>query len=80
MGLGYPTTCSYQLNSDESYSNNIKIIQYFIMHRLSLCIKLDSFAAYMFYACSFSHNKSVPISIKHKKYFSYLNTSTIVFD
>ena len=49
MGLGDPTSCVYQLIFDENDSNYTNIIQYFIMHGLGLCIKLNSFVAHMFY-------------------------------
>ena len=49
------------------------------MHGLGLCIKLNSYVAHMFYACSLGHNKSVPISIKHNRYLLSLNTYTTVF-
>ena len=49
MGLGDTTTCVYQLIFDENDSKDTKIIQYFIMHGLGLCIKLDNFGAHMFY-------------------------------
>ena len=74
-----PTTCVYQLILDGNDSNDTKIIQYFIMHGLGLCIKLDSFVSHMFYPWSFSHNKAVPISIKKKTYLLFLNSYTTVF-
>ena len=49
MGLSDPKTCFYQFIFDENDSNYIKIIQYFIMHELGLCIKLNSFVAHIFY-------------------------------
>ena len=79
MGLGAPTTCVYQFIFDENDRNDTKIIQYFIMHGLRLCIKLNSFAADMFYAWSFSHDIAVPITIKKNIYYIYLNTYTTVF-
>ena len=62
-----PTTCVYQFIYDENYSVDTEIIQYFIRHGLGLCIKLDSYVAHMFYAWSFIHNTSVPITIKNNK-------------
>ena len=50
MGLGDPTTCVYQFIFDENYSNDTKIVQYFIMHGLGLFTKLNSFLAHMLYA------------------------------
>ena len=58
MGLGDPTSCVYQLITDESDSNEAKIIQYFTMHGLQLCIKLDSFVSHMFFAWSIIHDKA----------------------
>ena len=49
VGLSDPTTCFYQVIFDENDSNYTSIIQYFIMHGLGLCIKLNSFVAHMFY-------------------------------
>ena len=49
------------------------------MHGLGLCIKVDSYVAHMFYACSFSHNTAVPIAKNNKKYFPSLNTNTTLF-
>ena len=79
FGMGDPKTCVYQFIYDENDSNEKKIIQYFIMHGLGLCIKVYSNMAHMFYAWSFSHNKSVPVAIKNNKYFLSLNTKTTVF-
>ena len=50
MVLGDTTTFVYQFNFDENDSNDTEIIQYFIIHRLGLCIKLDSYMGHMFYA------------------------------
>ena len=61
--MGDPTKCSYQFIYNENYNDNTKIIQYFIMHGLGLCIKVDSYVAHMFYAWSFSHNTAFRISI-----------------
>ena len=64
MGLYDPTTYVYQFIFDENDINNTKIIEYFIMYRLGLCIKLNSFVSHMFYVWQFSHNSEVPISNK----------------
>ena len=78
LGMGDPTTYVYQFIYDEKDSVDTKIIQYFIMHGLGLCTKVDSYVAHMFYAWSLSHNISVPIAIKKNKYFLSLNTNTTV--
>ena len=49
-GLVDPTTCVYQFIFHEDDSNETNMIPYFIMHGLVLCIKLNSFVSYMFYA------------------------------
>ena len=49
------------------------------MHRLGLCIKLDSYVAHMFYEWLLFHNTAVQISIKKNKCFLSMNTNTIVF-
>ena len=61
-------------------SNNTKIIQYFIMHGMGLCIKLNFFVSHMFFAWQFSHNTAVNIYINQRKYFIYLTIYTTVFD
>ena len=66
MILGDPTTCVCQLIFDDD-SNDTKIIQYFIMHGLVLCIKFDGFMAHIFYVWSFIQNTAVKISIKKNK-------------
>ena len=43
--LGDPTPCVYQFIFNENYSNDTKILQYFIMHGLGLCIRLNIFVA-----------------------------------
>ena len=63
MGLNDPTIYVYQLIYDENDNNETKIIQYFIMHGLVLCIKVDIF---MCHKCSM-HGDSVTI-----KQFKYL--------
>ena len=79
MGGGDPITCIYQFIYDESNSYETKIIQYFIMHVLGLCIKEDSYVIHIIYAWSFINNTSVPISITKNKYFPSLNIKTTVF-
>ena len=79
MGLGGPTVCVYQLFFNSNDSNDTKMIQYFIMHGLGLCIKLDSYVAHMFYAWSLNHNTSVPTALKNNNCFIYLNTYTTFF-
>ena len=74
-----PTTHVYQIVYNENHNDDTKVIQYFIMYGLGLCIKLDSYVAHMLYAWSLSHNTSVPISIKKNKYFLSLKTNTYVF-
>ena len=49
-GLVDPTTCVYQFIFHQVNSNETNMIQYFIMHGLGLCIKLNSFVSHMFYA------------------------------
>ena len=50
LGMGGTTTCVYQFIHDEKDKNNTQIIHYFIMHRLVLCIKVDSYVDHLFYA------------------------------
>ena len=76
--MGDPTTYVYQLIYDENENNDTKIIQYFIMHGLVLCIRVDSYVSHMFYTWPFSPDTAVPIDIKRKICLS-LNTNTIVF-
>ena len=51
LGMGDPTTFVYHFMYDENDSDNIQITQYFIMHGLVLCIKVDSYVDHIFYAC-----------------------------
>ena len=78
--MGDPTTCVYQFIYYENDNDYMKIIKYFIMHGLGLCIKVDNYLAHMFYEWSFSHNTTVQIDINMNKYFLSLNTNTTVFD
>ena len=77
--MGDPTTFVYQFIYDEKDKDDTQIMQYFIMHVLRLCIKVDSYVAHMFYAWSFSNNTSVLISKNKNKYFLYLSKNTNVF-
>ena len=79
MGFIYPRNCVYKFIFNENYSNDTNIIQYFIMHGLILCIRLNIFVAHIIYAWSFGHNTSVTTSIKKNKYFLSLNECTTVF-
>ena len=72
MGIVETTTCVYQFIYDENENYFTKIIQYFIMHRIGLWIKVDSYVAYMFYLWSFIHNTSFPIAIKKLKEIYFL--------
>ena len=42
MGLGDPKTCVYHFIFDKYDNNDTNIILYFVMHRLELCINLNS--------------------------------------
>ena len=77
--MGDSTTCVYQFIDKENDNDDMKIIQYFIMHGLGICINLDSYVAHMLCACSFIHNTTVPIAIMKNKWFLSLNTNTTVF-
>ena len=74
-----PTTCVYQFIYDEKDSVDTEIIQYFIIHGLGLCIKVDFYVAHMFYAWSLSHNEEFPIAVKNNKYPLSMNTHTTLF-
>ena len=50
LWMGNPKTCVYQLIHDKNEIDYTKIIQYFIIHGMGLCIKVDIYAEYMFYA------------------------------
>ena len=77
--MGDPTTSVYQFIYDKNDSDDMKIMQHFIMHGLGLYIKVDSYVAHMFYAWSFSHNIAVSMAINNNKYFISLNTNNAVF-
>ena len=79
LGVSDTTTCAYQLIYNENDKNDTHITQYFIMHGLGLCIKVDSYLGHMFYAWPFSHNTEFPISKNKNKSFLLLNTNTTVF-
>ena len=78
--MGDPTTFVYQFICNENDSYDTNIIQYFIMHGLVLCIKVDNYVAHMLYTWSFSHNTAVTIAINNKNYFLPLSKNTTVFD
>ena len=67
LGMRDPTTCVYHFIYDQKDNNDTQTTQYFIMHRLGICIKVDSYVAHMFYAWLLSHNKAFPIAKKKKK-------------
>ena len=79
FGTGDTATCVYQFIYDKNSNDETKIIQYFVMRTLGLCVKVYSHVANMFYAWSFSHNTSTQIDIKKKRHFNSLNTYTSVF-
>ena len=79
MGLGYTTTGVYKYIYDEKESNETQIIKYFILCRLGLCIKLNTFLSHMFYEWQFSHSIEIPIDIKQNTYFISFDTYTAVF-
>ena len=77
--MGDPETCVYHFIYNEMDIFDKIIIQYFIMHGLGLCIKVDIHVSHMFYAWPFSHNAAVPISIEKNRNFLSLNKNTTVF-
>ena len=77
--MGDSTTCVYQFIYDENENDDTKIIKYFAMHGLGLCIKVDSHMSSIFYAWLFSNNTAVPIFINKNKYYIAFNTHTTVF-
>ena len=60
-------------------TDDTKIIQYFVMNRLGLSIRIDIYMSHMFCACSFSNNTEVSIAINNNKYFPSLDKYTTVF-
>ena len=72
--MGDLTTCVYPFIYNENDNDHTNILQYFIIHGLELCIKVDSYVTHMFYVWSFSHNTELLIAIKKEKYFFPLNT------
>ena len=60
-------------------SNDTKIIRFFVVHGLGLCMKLNGFVSHTFYAWSCSNNTEVPIYVKHNEYYLYLHTNTTMF-
>ena len=79
LEIGDPTTFFYQFIYDENNINDTQITQYFIMHGLGLCIKVNSYVAHIFYECKCSNNTAVPIAINKNRYLLSFNTHTIVF-
>ena len=57
LGIGDPAICVYQFIYNIDDNNDTKILQYFIIHGLGLCIKVEKYVAQIFYALSFSHGK-----------------------
>ena len=47
LGMGDPTTRVYQLTYDANDNDDTKMIQYFIMHGLGLCTKVDSYVTHI---------------------------------
>ena len=80
MVLCDPSTCVCKFILDQEYSDYTYIIQYFGMYGLEICMKVNTYAAPMFYSCSFSHNAEVTIATKQRKYFLSLETYVTVFD
>ena len=78
MGLGDPTTFLW-VHFYQYGSNDTNIIQYYIVHLLVLCIKINGSEVHKSYAWSLSHNTEVPIAIKQKTYFLSLSTYTNLF-
>ena len=74
-----PTTFLYQFIFDQDDSNYTKIIQYFVMHGLGLCIKLNIYVEHMLYARSFIFSTEVTLSINQNIYYLSLNTHTAEF-
>ena len=70
MGLVDTTTFVYQFIFDKYDSKDTKMIQYFVMHGLGLCIKLNSYVENMFYACN---------SVKIIQYQLLLSTTNTTF-
>ena len=79
MVLGDPKTCVYLFIFDINDINDANTIQYFILNRLGLCIKIDTFVARMLYVWLFSNNIAIPIAMNNNKDYIYLNAYTTVF-
>ena len=79
MGTGDPTKCVYQLIYDINDFDDTRIIQYFIINKLGLCIKVDSYVAHMFYSWSFNNNTLITICINKNKYNILLDAKSTVF-
>ena len=66
--MGDPTTCVYQFIYNKNNNGDTKIIQYFIMRGMGLCIKVDIYVAHMFYAWSINNITAFPIPMKNNTY------------
>ena len=49
-GMGDPNACDYLIIYNKNDNDDTNIIQYFIIHGLGLCIKVDIYMSHMFYA------------------------------
>ena len=61
LGIGHPTTCVYQFLTGGINSNDVLIIQWFILSVLDFNFIIQTQYDHLYYAFSLSNNKYVTI-------------------
>jgi hypothetical protein len=70
FGLGLPTSCAYQfVGREPEVDGGVEVVQYFLYDGLSVAIRLQNYAAQMFYGHAVAHRTAQAIILVNGKVY-----------
>ena len=69
MGIGKPTTCTYQFLHHTDEYHNSEVYQYFIYDGLKIVLRIHDFACKTFYGHMATHRTAMPLLVRNNKVF-----------
>ena len=69
VGIGKPTTCTYQFMNYLHNDNKEEIFQFFLYDGLNIALRIRDFACKTFYGHLASHRTAMPIIVRNNKVY-----------
>ena len=69
IGIGKPTTCTYQFLNYTNEHANCEVFQYFIYDGLKIAIRIHDFACKTFYGHMATHRTAMPLLVRNNEVF-----------